>query len=384
MQHFMKHPSFSAAWAFGLLAGLAGACSTPSKDASTAQASAPATPAVPVVEVLALAPPQSQARTVRLPGELLPREHVSLRAKISGYVRRLPVDIGSRVKKGQVLVVLEAPEAQARLAGAASAQQAAQARYQSSLDTYQRVAQASGTAGVIAASEVARTRNQMLADKSGVATARAMLRAVQDENQYLTVRAPFSGVVAKRFVDVGALVGSGDAPLLELEDNAVLRLNVAVPEAAAGNTLEKEQVSFTVKAFPGQPRTAHRSRQTQSLDVDTRSETWQFDVPNPDGALKPGMFADVQLQLSRQKPSFAVPFPTAVTTQERSFVIRVHRGRTEWVDVSKGISLAEQVEVFGKLMPGDTLVRRGSEELKPETVVKIKFAAPEAAAKLEK
>jgi len=381
MKH-LKHPFLSAALLGTVLAGLVSACSSPAKEPASAQSPAP--PAVPVVEVLALAPPQAQGRTVRLPGELLPREHVSLHAKISGYVRRLPVDIGSRVKKGQVLVVLEAPEAQARLAGAASGLQAAQARYQSSLDTYQRVAQASGTAGVIAASEVSRTRNQMLADKSGVAAARAVLRAGQEENQYLTVRAPFSGVVTKRFVDVGALVGSGDAPLLELEDNAVLRLNVAVPEAAAGNALEKEQVRFTVKAFPGQPRTARRSRQTQSLDVDTRSETWQFDVPNPDGALKPGMFADVQLQLSRQKPSFAVPFATVVTTQERSFVIRVHGGRTEWVDVGKGISLAEQVEIFGKLTPGDTLVRRGSEELKPETVVKTKFTAPDTAPKPEK
>ncbi len=370
----MKHYFRSAPLAWGLLAGLAGACSSPPKEPATV----PPAPAVPVVEALALAAPQTRDRTVRLPGELLSRERVRLHAKVSGYVRRLTVDIGSRVKKGQVLVVLEAPETQARLAGAAAARRTAQARYQSSLDTYQRVVLASRTAGVIAPTEVDRGRNQMLADKAAVASAQAGLRAAQDENQYLTVRAPFGGVVTQRFVDAGALVGTGDAPLLELEDNAVLRLNVAVPEAATGNALEKNQVSFTVKAFPGQPRTARRARQTQTLDVDTRSETWQFDVPNPDGALKPGMFADVQLQLSRPKPSFAVPFPTVVTTQERSFVIRVRRGRTEWVDVSKGVSFAEQVEIFGPLTPGDTLVRRGTEELKPETAVQVKFVPPAA------
>lgn len=362
--------ALSAAGAFGW------ACSANSSKEQNIE-TGQSIPNVEAVPVFALKKDQLEKK-ISLPGELLPLERVSLYAKVSGFVRKMNVDIGSVVKKGQVLVVLDAPEMQSQLTGSNAQWQAARARYRSSLDTYKRLLRASQTAGVVSSNELERTKNQMLADSAGYESARASARSLGQLENYLTIRAPFDGVITNRYADVGALVSNpGGRPILDLENNTVLRLNVAIPEAAAGSNLNNKKVLFSVKSYPGQDFTATLGRQTQSVDINTRTETWQFDVPNPTGALRPGMFADVKLNLSRNQASFYVPFPAVVTSLEKTFVIRVRNGQTEWIEVGKGMAFEDRVEIFGHLNEGDTLVQRGSEELKPEKKVAVKFESGE-------
>ncbi|MEZ0487635.1 efflux RND transporter periplasmic adaptor subunit [Fibrella aquatica] len=309
-------------------------------------------------------------KAMNLPGELLPFERVQLRAKVPGFIRRIAVDIGSPVRAGQVLAVLDAPEQKARLAEARSRMQVSQAKLVASQDVYRRLSRAAQTPGVVAESELARVHGQVVADSAENVASRYAANALRDIDSYLVLRAPFDGVITKRNADVGTYVGTAtDQPILEIENNRTLRLRVAVPEALTGGKLKDNKISFTTKAVPNQKQQAVLVRKSESIDVGTRSEIWEFRVDNTAHQLKSGMFADVTLKLSRSKPSVVVPFSTVVTTLERKFVIRIVAGQTQWVDVRPGLNVPDGVEIFGEIQSGDTLVLKGNEEIKPDTKV---------------
>ncbi|RCR67472.1 efflux RND transporter periplasmic adaptor subunit [Larkinella punicea] len=317
------------------------------------------------------------AKQVTLPGELFPDQRVQIYAKLPGFVRRVAVDIGSVVRQGQVLAILDAPEQQARLTEARSRWEAAKSKLGTSRDAYERLRRAANTPGVVSASELERGRNQMRADSADVQVAHYSVQALQDMADYLVLRAPFGGVVTRCNVDPGAYVGNPtDKPVLEMENNRTLRLRVAVPEALTGSHLTGNKVRFSTRAVPNQQYDAVLVRKTDRIDVDTRSEIWEFSVDNGDHQLKSGMYTDVVLDLGRTKPSFAVPFSAVVTTLERKFVIRIKGGQTQWVDVRPGLTLPDKVEIFGALNESDTLVLKGNEELKPDSKVVARVDKP--------
>jgi RND family efflux transporter MFP subunit len=354
-----------------LLSGWLMACSEskPAQTNSRQASHSPAEAKPDTLEALVLATGPVE-KAMNLPGELLPYERVQLRAKVPGFIRRIAVDIGSPVRAGQVLAVLDAPEQQARLAEARSRVQVSQAKLAASQDVYRRLSRAAQTPGVVAESELARVHGQLQADSADYAASRFAANALRDIDGYLVLRAPFAGVITKRNADVGTFVGgASDQPILEIENNRTLRLRVAVPEALTGGQLKGNNVSFTTKAIPNQKQNALLVRKSESIDVGTRSEIWEFRVDNSAHQLKSGMFADVTLQLSRAKPSIVVPFSTVVTTLERKFVIRVVDGQTQWVDVRPGLNVINGVEIFGDLQPGDTLVLKANEEIKSDAKV---------------
>ena len=110
-------------------------------------------------------------------------------------------------------------------------------------------------------------------------------------------------------------------------------------------------------------------RKAGSIDQGSRSEIWEFEVPNESRLLKAGSYADVKLHLLRPKLSLIVPSSAIVTTLERKFVIKVSGEEAQWVDVRSGFNLGDRQEVFGSLQAGDTLVAKANEELKAGTRV---------------
>jgi membrane fusion protein (multidrug efflux system) len=313
-------------------------------------------------------------KQISLPGELLPNERVEIRPKLIGYVRQLKVDIGSVVRKGQVIVTIDAPEVHSRLGEGTGKVNAAKARYQSSLDTYSRILQASKTKGVVSASELEKARGQMQADSADYEAQRFIYDSYKQVGDYLAITAPFDGTITQRNVNEGAYVGaSNEKPIVVIEDNRKLRLRVAVPEALTGVDLKADNVTFTTKANPTRKFEATLARKSGSIDVNTRSEIWEFEVNNKDRELKPGSFATVSLVITRETPTFIVPFSAVVTTLERKFVIRLNRDSSRWVDVSQGINLADRVEIFGPLQAGDTIVLRANEEIRASERMFAKF-----------
>ena len=112
------------------------------------------------------------------------------------------------------------------------------------------------------------------------------------------------------------------------------------------------------------------------LDEKTRTMPVELDVINDSARLAPGMFPEVLWPTSRPKPSLFVPASAVATTTERSFVIRIRNGVTEWVNVKRRISMGDLVEVFGDLQENDLVAVRGTDELRAGTLVATKQAQP--------
>jgi multidrug efflux pump subunit AcrA (membrane-fusion protein) len=133
--------------------------------------------------------------------------------------------------------------------------------------------------------------------------------------------------------------------------------------------LKDNSGELTTRSMPDKKYKAILVRKSGSIDNQTRSELWEFILPNSDGALKAGSYSDIRLRFIRVHPSMVVPSSAVVTSLERKYVIKVSGGLTQWVDVRAGFNMGDKQEIFGDLKPGDTLVLKGTEDLKSGTKV---------------
>jgi membrane fusion protein (multidrug efflux system) len=313
-------------------------------------------------------------KEITFPGELLPMERAEIFAKISGYVKSLKVDIGDKVQKGQVIAVLDAPEMIANYAQINSDVQTARSKYVGSLDAYKRITNAAKVEGTIATGELERIKSQMMVDSSSLQAAKSKLNAYAQLKDYLVIRSPFSGVVTQRNIDPGTLVGTGNTkPILVIENNNSLRLRLPVPEAYTSANPDSSSVHFTVDAYPGVKFEAKLSRKAGALNLTNRTEAWEFQYANKDNQLKSGMFANASIKFRRSAPSFLVPLTAVVTNNEKRFVIRLKDSKAEWIDVRNGISVDNKMEIFGNLLAGDTLLIKGTDEIKEGMKVTAKL-----------
>jgi RND family efflux transporter MFP subunit len=376
-----------------LMTMLAVACErheTPSNPPPAAAATTPDT--IDVVRVVE----QPLDVQLSLPGELTAYQSVAIVSRVTGFVKAVNVDRGSRVRAGDVLMTLEAPELAAQRAEAQSKLQAAEAqlsvtRAKADADesTFERLKAASTTPGVVAGNDVViaekaaeASQNQVVAAQQGIEATRQALNAVRDLEGYLRVTAPFGGIITERNVHPGALIGpaSGGSslPLLQLVDENRLRLVVPVPEAYTTALPAGAQVSFSVAAHPGQSFSGKVARVARSVDANTRTMAVELDVSNEGARLAPGTFCQVRWPVRRLTPSLFVPSSSVASTTDRRFVIRIRDGKTEWVDVRTGLTSGPLVEVFGDLKAGDEVARHGTDELRPNTEVRARADKPAA------
>jgi len=329
-------------------------------------------PDTPQVQLLTLtAGPVHQM--LSLTGEIIPLNRANIFAKTAGYIKDLKVDIGSRVNKGQVLCVLEAPELNAAQAQAQSSSLSAKAKYESSRSTYQRLVKAARVPGAVAANELDVARSQMSSDSAAYQASRSAERANSAMADYLIIRAPFNGVVTARNVFRGDYVdNTGKTLLFTVDDNSLLRIDVDVPEAYNSAVLDSGKAIFTVAADPGVKYKAPLARKSDAVDPRIRGELWEFTFPNRTSVLKPGMLAQVSLPVSRKQPGFMVPYKAVLTTQERKVVMKVMGHQVKWVDVKTGFTGKDNTEVLGALQPGDQLIMAPNEEIRDGGYVKIK------------
>jgi len=329
-------------------------------------------------------------RTVDLPGEFVPYLSVPIHAKIAGFVENIDVDRGSLVKEGQLLATMVAPElkaqraeAKAKISVAQSQKTEAKARALAAQSTYERMKAAAATPGVIAGNELVQAEKQMDAERARLEAAEASIqaaeeamKAIEELQLYLRVTAPFSGVITMRNVHPGALVGSGKdvLPMFQLETLDRLRLVVPVPEANVGGIARSAKVGFSVSAYPGETFYGTISRIARSIDPKTRSMPVELDVSNPGGRLAAGMYPAVKWPIRGNSSVLLVPPSSVVTTSERTFVIRLKGDAVEWVDVKKGPNQGDLIEIIGPLKEGDIVLRRGSDEIREGTRLKVRFA----------
>lgn len=327
--------------------------------------------------------------TIHLPGELQPYEEVRVFPRISGFVQWIGVDRGSVVRKGQLIAVLSAPElaaqkaeAQAKLLSAENQRIAGEAKLAADESTYHRLQDAARTPGVISDEELDTAGKTVQADRARVVSlhntaeaARANLRSAGDMESYLRITAPFDGVVTKRNVHPGALVGpagSGSQPsLLRIEQVAHLRLVVAVPEIYVGGIQKGSVVDFTVPAFPGRTFHGTVARLADSVDASTRTMPTEMDVDNPGAELYSGMFPDVIWHVARSQPTLVVPSSAIGRSSDQAYVVRIQNNHAEIVPVKTGGTANGMTEVFGGIRDGDEIASQASQDLRAGTLVTL-------------
>ncbi len=332
-----------------------------------------------VVNVVAVESQQLQT-TLLLPAQIAPYEAVDIYPKVTGFLDKVTVDRGSRVHAGEVIIRLSAPELVAQRAQAEAAQQvaesqlsAAQAKFAADHGTYLHLAAAAKTPGVVANNDLLIAEQTAAADNAqvdaaskSVQGAREAARSVAQLESYLEIRAPFDGIVTMRDLHPGALVGpasgrSGAPPIVQIENLNRLRVAVPVPEAYVAGVREGQEVTFSVPAYPGRTFRAPIARISHDINQTTRTMQVELDYHNADAQITPGSFANVEWPIQRNYPTLFVPSTAITTDLQRTFVIRVRQGKTEWVDVKSGVTVNGKTEVFGDLKSGDLVVRNATD-----------------------
>lgn len=350
------------------------------------QAAAAQPPTAPI----AIASRAPLTNTLSVAGEFLPFQEVELHAKVAGYIRHITVDIGDKVRAGQVLATLDIPELTAQVQGAdAGVRQTqeqitrarsevlrAQANYDAIHSAAQRLQQASeARPGLIAQQELddalAKDRAglaQIDAAKSALSATQQQLGVSQADRQhyssladYSRITAPFSGVVTWRYADTGTLIqagtsNSGSAPVVKLAQVNILRLRLPVPESLAAFVRIGDTASIRVQAinktFPGSV-----TRNNASLDPSTRTMQVEIDVPNPKGELTPGMYADVTLNIQRAGDALVVPVQAVDRSGPQPFVMLVDSSNhVQKKIVRVGVSTANRTEILSGLNNGDKVI----------------------------
>ena len=315
----------------------------------------------------------SLSASINLPGEIKPFEIVQIYPRVNGFIKDVLVDRGSKVRKGQVLIRLEAPEVEQQYFAARSKYLQVYSLFTASKDSYERLVATSKTAGTVSAHDLMLTRSKMLADSATAEGEMANYKGLQATKNYLTVMAPFDGVITERNVHPGALVGPGikteGGPMLVLQQEAKLRLVVNIPEAYNNQLATRSPIIFHVSTLPGKQFTGFVSRSAGSVDEKYRSEAVEVDINNQNLQLKPGMSAEVELPVTRSEAPMVVPSSAIVNSTEGKYVIRVAEGKTQHIDVQEGNSKNDSTEVFGNIHAGNKIVVHASNEIKPGLLI---------------
>ncbi|MFZ0359233.1 MAG: efflux RND transporter periplasmic adaptor subunit [Terriglobales bacterium] len=344
------------------------------------------------------------ASSLTVAGQFQPYQQVDLHAKVSGYIRWIKVDIGDRVRQGEVLALLEVPELQNQVEGAQAevrhsqsditrAQSevvSAESTYSALHAEYTRLEEASKERpGLIAEQELddARAKDQQAAAQVGVA--KASLDAMQQQlgvsratrsrfetmSRYEQIVAPFTGVVTKRYADTGSLIQAGQnnntntLPVVQVAESDLLRLRMPVPESdvpyiqLGGDVLVK--VNATGRTF-----TSKIIRFSRALDTNTRTMLTEVDVPNRDLSLNPGMYAETTIQLQQKNDALILPAQAVVQNGDQPYVLVVSAtNHVEKRTVTLGIQTSNRAEITSGLQAGENVIASGQTGYQPGEVV---------------
>ena len=338
---------------------------------------------VPSVTVMPVQAGAADSELV-LPGNIQAFTEAPILARADGYVKKRFVDIGDRVKSGQVVAEIEAPEldqqvrqAKAALEQTQSAQEQAVANLRQG-KTNEELARVTAQRwsnlakkGVVSRQEndqyqaqyQAQLANSQALEKaigvarSNVSAAEANLARLTELKSYKQVRAPFSGVITVRNVDLGALITAGSTLLFREAQTGVVRAYVNVPQSDAGSVHVGQAAQVVVSEIPGRTFSGTITRTSDSLDMASRTLLTEVQVPNPDGLLKPGTYVQVDLNNRRKTPPLLIPGDALVVRTEGPQVAVVGPdGRVHFQKIALGRDYGDRIEILSGLSAGQNVV----------------------------
>jgi RND family efflux transporter MFP subunit len=309
-------------------------------------------PRVEVIEVARFSPKSE----LELPGSIQALTEAPILARANGYIKRRMVDIGDRVQAGQLVAEIEEPEVDAQLTQARADLATADANVKLAQITAQRYQDLLKTEAV-SEQDVDNHNGDYAARKAMLQSAAANVKRLEEMESFKRVYAPFAGVITLRNVDVGALVNSGNTLLFRVAQTATLRTYINVPQSDADSIRPGEQAQLSVSNIPGRHFKGTVARTANSLDPNSRTMLVEIQVPNADGVLLPGMYAQVNLSSARANPPLLVPGGALIIRAEGTQVAVVRPDHTvHFQKIEIGRDYGDRLEIVSGLEPGDTVI----------------------------
>jgi len=326
----------------------------------------------------------SDKSVIQLPGSIQAITEAPILARADGYLLKRMVDIGDRVRAGQILAEIEAPEMDEQIRQAKATVQQSHAAVDQAAANYERgqadeeLARVTAqrwavlsAKGVVSKQENDRYQSEyrslaaatkafekaLAVQRSNVAAAEANLARLDQVQSYRVVKAPFDGVITLRDVDVGALVNSGSTLLFRIAQIGTLRIYLNVPQANSSEVHVGQPAQLSVPNLPGRQFAGTVARTANALDPASRTLLVEVHVPNPDGALLPGMYARADLVGSRAHAPLRIPSDALIVRAEGTEVAVVEGGHTVHLQkIEVGRDYGDRLEVVGGLSEGQTII----------------------------
>jgi RND family efflux transporter MFP subunit len=306
---------------------------------------------------------------VTLPATTTAFEAANIFARTSGYIEKRYVDIGDRVKAGAVLADIIAPEVEHQIAQA----KATLAQYRANLQQTQAsrdLAQVTNARDSNLVKQGWLTRQQGDNDRltlqaqeaavgvaqQNIAAQEALVRVLQQGKDYQSVVAPFDGVITQRNIDNGSLVQSQSTLMYTLMHFDVIRTQVYVPQDEAFGLSPGVDAVIRVPEIPGRAFPGKVTRIATALQPGSRTLLTEIDIPNPDGALNPGIYCTVELDIPRKTPSMIIPADAVVFDQNGLHVMVVENGIAHLQKITVARDFGTEVEVHDGVKPGDQVI----------------------------
>jgi len=339
-----------------------------------------------------------------LPGNIEPLYSANLYARVDGYLDRRNVDIGAKVRSGQVLAVISSPEVDQQLLQAratlaqseASLQQAkaalelAKANAELTRLTKERdlplgeqhaisqqIVDSAVQSHEARVADVSAATANITAAEANVTANRANVSRLQQMQSFERIVAPFDGVITERNVERGDLVSTGNSavgkPLFSIAQSGTLRIQIDVPQSEAVNIKDGQKASIDVKERLGRPYTGTVIRSAGALNNAARTMLTEVQVDNRDASLLPGMYAQVKFTLSQQRTSLIIPTSSLVVDRGGMHVVPVDESHTiHLVPVKLGKDMGKEVEILNGIQGSESLVASPSDLLNEGEHVEVR------------
>jgi len=321
---------------------------------------------------------------IELPGNIQAITEAPILARADGYLRRRTADIGDRVRSGQVLAEIEAPEVDEQIRQARAALQQVQAGVDQAAANLEKgrsdealaKVTAERWAALLAKGAVSRQENDryhaeyeslaatrlalekaLAMQRSNVAAAEANVARLDTVQSYRAVKAPFDGVITQRNVDVGALVNAGSTLLFRIAQIDTLRTYVNVPQTNASQVRTGQAARLRLPNMPGREFAGTVARTASAFDPSSRTLLVEVRVPNPDSALLPGMYAHVDLISTNPSGPLRIPSDALIVRGEGTVVAVVRNGGTVHLQkIEVGRDYGDRLEVLSGLREGEVII----------------------------
>jgi RND family efflux transporter MFP subunit len=323
----------------------------------------------------------SQVQELILPGSMQAFSDTPIYARTTGYLKRWYADIGKRVKAGELLAEIDAPELDDQLLQAKADHATAEANYRFAQSTAARW-EALLKKDSVSRQEADEKRNDMAARKAVLDAARYHVARLEKLQSYKRLYAPFDGVITARNVEVGMLIDAGGGTARELFHIAAtrkMRVFVNVPQAYARDVVPGGEAEVKLTELPGRSFKGKLARTTQSIDASTRTLLAEVEIDNASGELLPGGYARVHMKLSSPHPVLVLPVNTLLFRPE-GVMVAVLRADQKAIltPVQLGRDFGTEVEVVSGIDAKDSIILNPSDSLVSGAQVRL---VQEAAAK---